>query len=110
MALALPGAIGMFSQMKETLCHVKVKMVTLSKGIHEALADFHWLIEDVYKRRTRIYKLVPLRPTMDGYHDASSYMCDGVVLPVTTAIPWVLPPQPSVVRPSPNATMDHPVV
>ena len=40
MELALPGARGLFSQMQETLCHVKGKRVMLSIGIHEALSDF----------------------------------------------------------------------
>ena len=40
MALALPGARGLFSQMRESLCHVKVKSFTLSTGFHEALSDF----------------------------------------------------------------------
>ena len=60
MALALPVARGMFIQMQEALCHVKGNIVTLSKGVHEALADFCWLAKDVSNRPTRIYKLVPL--------------------------------------------------
>ena len=47
MALALPRAGGLFSQMQEALCHVKRKRVTLSTGIHEALEEFKWLAEDV---------------------------------------------------------------
>ena len=110
MALALPGSRGLFSQIQETLCHVKGKRVTLSKGIHKALADFCWLVEYLSKRPMHIYKLVPLRPTVDGYHDASGYMCGGVVLPRPTAIPWILLLQPSAAQPSPNPTASHPVV
>ena len=40
MALALPEARGLFSQIQEALCHVKGKMVTLSKDVHESLEDF----------------------------------------------------------------------
>ena len=47
MALALPGARGLFSQMQETLCCVKYKRASLSKVVHEALAYFRWLAEDV---------------------------------------------------------------
>ena len=97
MALALPGDRGLFSQIQEALCHVKVKRVTLSTGVHEALDDFKCLEEDVAKRPTRMYEIVPLRPTMDGYHDASRYMCGGMVLPGPTAIPREFPPQPSAV-------------
>ena len=102
MALALPGARGLFSQMQEALCHVKVKRVTLSPGVHDALENFKWLAEDVAKRPTRMYKLVPLRPTVDGYHDSSGYMCGGVVLPGPTATPRTFPPHPSAMRPSPT--------
>ena len=71
MALVLLGARCLFSQMKEALCHAKIKMVTLSKVVHEALADFLLLAEDMSKRPTHIYKLVLIRPTMYGYHNAS---------------------------------------
>ena len=71
MVLALPGARFLFSKMKETLCHFKGKRVSLFKGVYEALADFRWLTEDVTNRPTRIYELVLLRPTVDGYHNAS---------------------------------------
>ena len=110
MALAFPGARVLFNQMQEALCHVKVKSVTLSLGVHEALSDFRCLAEDVANRPTRMYELVTLRPTVDGYHDASSYMCGGVVLPGPTAIPRSLPPQPSAARPSPNPNRAHPIV
>ena len=100
MALALPGDRGLFIQMQEALCHVKGKRVTLSTGVHEALKDFKWLAEDVANRPTCMYELVPLRPIVDGYHDASRYMCGDMVLLGPTAIPWELPPQPSAVRPS----------
>ena len=96
--------------MQEALGHLKGKTVTMSKGIHEALADFCWLAEDVANRPTRIYKLVPLRPTVDGYHDAPGYMCGGVVLPGPTTIPRILPPQPSAARPSPKPNGAHPIV
>ena len=60
MALALPGARGFFSQMQEALFHVKGKKVNLSTGAYEASSDFKWLAEDVAKRPTRMYELVPL--------------------------------------------------
>ena len=110
MAPALPGARVLFSQMQEVLCHFKGKSVTLSTGVHEALADFRWLAEDVANRPTRMYELVSLQPTVDGYHDASGYMCDGVVLKGPTAIPRIFPPQPSAARPSLNPNGAHPIV
>ena len=102
MTLAFPGSRVLFSQMQEALFYVKGKRVTLSKVVHKALAEFRWLAEDVSNRPTRIYELVPLRPNADGYHDASGYMCGGVVLPGPNAIPRIFPPQPSAARPSPN--------
>ena len=57
-----------------------------------------------------MYELVPLCPTVDGYHDASGYMCGGVVLPGPTTTPRTLLPQPSAARPSPNPTGAHPIV
>ena len=110
MALALPGARGLFSQIQEALFRVKVKRVTLSKGVHEALADFRWLAEYVANRPTRIYELVLLQPTVNSYHDASGYMCGGVVLPGPTSVPRILPSYPSVAGPSPNPNGDHPIV
>ena len=110
MAISLPVYRGLFNKMQEALFHVKGKRVVLSKGIHEALADLLWLAEDVSKRPTRIYEIVPLRLTVDGYHDASSYMCGGVVLPGPTTIPWVLPLQTSAAQSSLNPTASDPVV
>ena len=110
MALALPGARVLFSQIQEAFCHVKGKIVTLSTGIHEALSDFRLLADDVANRLTRMYELVPLRPTMDGYHDASVYMCIGVVLPGPTDIPRSLPPQYSAAQPLPNPNGEHPIL
>ena len=50
--------------MQEALCHVKGKRVTLSTGVHEALDDLKWLAENVAKRPTWMYDLIPLRPTV----------------------------------------------
>ena len=72
--------------------------------------DFKWLADDVAKRPTCMYELVPLRLTVDGYHDASGYMCEGVVLPVPTTTPRELPPQPRAARPSPKPEGAHPTV
>ena len=71
MSLALPGSCGLFSQMQESLRHVNGKRVTLTLGVHEALADFQWLAKDMVSRPTRLLELVPLTPTLDGYHDSS---------------------------------------
>ena len=110
MALALPGSRRLFSQMQEALFHVKGKRVTLSNGLHEALAVLRWMAEDVSNIITPIYKLVLFRSTMDVYHDVSGYMCGGVALPGPTAKPRILLPHPSAAWPSPNPIVAHPVV
>ena len=46
-AIALPGSRGLFNHMQEALCHVEGKRVTLTRGVHQALAEFRWLAEDM---------------------------------------------------------------
>ena len=75
MSLNLPGARGLFSHMQDTLRHVEGKRVAMTRGIHQYLADFRWLAEDLSKRSTILYDLVPVHPTMGDYHDAPRYMC-----------------------------------
>ena len=66
MAIALPCTSGLFSPMKEALIHVYGKRVALTRGIHQALADFRWLAEDLGQLTTRLYELVPLQTTLDA--------------------------------------------
>ena len=40
MDIALSGARVLFSHMQEALCHVEVKRVVLTRGVHQALTDF----------------------------------------------------------------------
>ena len=81
MDIDLPGARDLFSHMYETLHHVKGKRVALTRGIHQALSDFRWLVADPSKLSIIMYELVPLKPTLDSYQDASWYMCGGAVIP-----------------------------
>ena len=99
MLLALPGSRGLFRKMLEALRHVNGKRVPLTRGVHEALSDFQWLAEDMASRPTRLFELVPLTPTLDGYHDSSGRMCGGVVLPGPSDAPRVLQNQPSATLP-----------
>ena len=71
----------------DALHHVEGKRVLLTRGIHQALEEFRWLAEDLSKRPTRLYAIVPFQPTLDGYHDASGSMYRGAVLPGLTAVP-----------------------
>ena len=109
MALAIPGARGLFSQMQEALRHVPQGRIALSPAVHQALADFRWMLDDLAARPTRLYELVPLSPTLDGYHDASGTMCGGVLLPGPGAIPRALPHQPATARPA-HPGSAHPII
>ena len=110
MSLALPGLRGLFSQMQDALRHVNGKWITLTWVVHEALADFQWLAEDMASRPTRLFELVPLTPTLDGYHNSSGRMCGGVVLPGPSDVPRVLQKQPSAALPSKEKLATHPIV
>ena len=110
MSLALPGSRGLFIQMQEALRHVNGKRVMLTRDLHEALADFQWLAEDMASRPTRLFELVCLTPTLDGYHNYSGRMCGGVVLPGPSAVPSVLQKQLSAALPSKDKLDAHPIV
>ena len=96
--------------MLEELHHVKGKRVSLTKEIHQSLAYFCWLVQELERLPNCLYKLVPLQPTLDGYHDTYGYMCQGVVNPGPTAVPRTLQPQPRAVKPTPDTTGAHPIV
>ncbi len=63
MAIALPGARArhLFSHMQYALSNKLKTRVTLSRGVHDALEDFCWILNDLKRRPTRIAELVPLR-------------------------------------------------
>ena len=81
MAIALPGARGLFSSLQLALSHSSSTRVALNKGVHAALADFQWLLTDISSRPTRIAELIPLLPSALGYHDASGKGCGGAWFP-----------------------------
>ena len=110
MAIALPSSQGIFGHMQEAFYHVEGEMVTLSRGFHQALVDFLYLAEDLSKRPTRLYEILPLQPTLDGYHDASGYMCEGEVILGPMAVPRTPQPQPRATATSPETVGVHPIV
>ena len=77
---ALTSAWGLFIYIQEAFRHVEGGRLTLTRGVHQALAEFHLLTEDLSKYPTSLYELMPIHPTMDVYHNASGYMCGGAVL------------------------------
>ena len=110
MDIDLTGAWGLFSHIKDPLRHVEGKQVTPTKGVHQAHAEFLWLTEDLGRHPTRLYELVPLHSTLDGYPDASGYMCGGSVLLGPTAVPWIPQPHPSAATTSLESAGSHPIV
>ena len=110
MAITLPGAMGLFRHMKEALHHVEGKSLVLTRVVHQDLTDFWWLVENLSKLPTRLYELVPLKPTLNSYHYASGYMCGGAVLPGPMAVPRTPQPQPSAAATSPEPAGAHPIV
>ena len=110
MAIALLGPRGFFSHKKKALRHVEGKRVALTRGVHQALADFQWLAEDLSRRPTRPYDLVPLQPDLDSYHNTSRYMYGGAVLPGPTSVPRTPQPQPSAADTSLEPAGAHPII
>ena len=87
MSLTLPGARNLFSQMQHALANRVSTRVTLSKGVHQALDDFRWLLRDISSRPTRIAELVPLLSSAEGHHDASGAGAGGVWFPADHLVP-----------------------
>ena len=110
MAISLTGVWDIFSHMKEYLCHIEGERVALNRGIHKVLADFPCMTEDLSKLHTRLYDIVPLQTMLDGYHDASGYMCEGEVILGPMAVPRTPQPQPRAPATSPETVGVHPIV
>ena len=81
MSLALPGARHLFSHMQLALATKIKSRVALSRGVHDALANFRWLLNDIKSRPTRLAELVPLLASAEGHHDASGAGAGGVWFP-----------------------------
>ena len=108
--IALPGAGGLFFQIQESLQCVNCKKVMLTRGVHNSLADFLWLAEELSYHPVRILELVPLTQTLTGNHYAYGYICGGVWIPVLTSIPRVPQQYPSASLQSTDPNAAHPTV
>ena len=89
MALALPGARHLFSHMQLALSNKIKTRVILTKGVHDALKDFRWILHDIKSRPTRIAELIPLLASAEGHHDASGAGAGGVWFPAKQLNPRV---------------------
>jgi hypothetical protein len=87
MALALPGARGLFSHLQQVLHLRQGSRLRLTPSFHQALDDFRWLHNTLGSRPTRLYELVPTTPCVVGTHDASGLGAGGVWLPHPTTVP-----------------------
>ena len=84
MSIALPGARNLFSQMQLALANKVGGRVALTKGVHQAIEDFRWILNDITSRPTRIAELVPLLASALGHHDASGAGAGGIWFPAAT--------------------------
>ena len=100
MAIALPGARNVFSTMQLALTQSKRTRLALHKGVHQALDDFRWMHKNISTRPTRIAELIPLQPSVLGFHDASGIGAGGVAFHKPAMPPRgpIRPSQPIVYR------------
>ena len=112
MALALPGARGLFSHLQQAIHSRQGTRLRLTPAFHQALEDFRWLATHLGSRPTRLQELVPSEPSVVGAHDASGLGAGGILLPhpsvsirqqplltlsASTAVPrtrWTVPSAP----------------
>ena len=87
MSIALPGSRHLFSHMQHALSARTGTRINLNKGVHHALADFKWILNDISSRPTRIAELVPMLSSAEGHHDASGTGAGGVWFPAPHLTP-----------------------
>ena len=80
MAIAIPGARGLFSLLQEALRHKEKRRprIRLTKDVHQVLEDFRWFAKDVASRPTRLAELLPETPRVIGACDAAGTGMGGV--------------------------------
>ena len=80
MALALPGARGLFSLLQEAFRHEEHSRprLRLTTAAHEFLDDFRWLAADLASRPTRISEIIATQPSIIGACDAAGTGMGGV--------------------------------
>jgi hypothetical protein len=79
MSLAILGARGLFSVLQEAFRNANSsKRLRLSPAVHQLLADFRWLANDLHGRPTRIAEVIPHEVQCVGACDAASTGMGGV--------------------------------
>ena len=81
MTLAIPGSRGLFSVLQEALKydqHGKPCRVRLTRAVHQFLADFRRLADNLESRPTRIAEIFPRTPSVLGATDASGRGMGGI--------------------------------
>ena len=82
MSVALLGLQYLFGRLQHALaCRQNKHRIGLRQGVHQALDNFRWLLQDLKSCPTRLAKVDPLRPVTNGHHDASSAGTGGVWWP-----------------------------
>jgi hypothetical protein len=71
----------MFGRLQNALFKGSKTRIDLSKGVHQALDNFRWIVKDLTSRPTHLAKLTPLAPVTEGHHDASGKGTVGVWFP-----------------------------
>jgi len=88
MALALPGARGLFSLLQEAFRHPDNTQtrIHLTPAIHHIFRDIQNLHDDIAHCPTCLYEIIPQPPTLIGSHDASRLGAGGIWLPSNHAV------------------------
>jgi hypothetical protein len=83
MAIAIPGARGIFSHLQAALRarNVEKGRIRVSNQVRTTLADFQWLANSLQDRPTRLQELVAQPPCLYGTTDASGQGMGGIILP-----------------------------
>jgi hypothetical protein len=86
MTIAIPGSRGLFSWMQETLRHWSENRIRLTTSVHDFVANFKMLHQDITTRPTRLYIIIPQNiPEILGASDACGYGISGIAFPQSNA-------------------------
>ena len=91
MAIALPGARGLFSPLQHALTRQQHGYIPLTMDVHDALHDFRAIANTLSQCPTSLFKIVPCLSKILGALDASGLGLGGVFFSDTTAYGFALP-------------------